>query len=153
MSLNVWRNLPCTEENTVVGCHFAILRWIKTQSKRFMFPFLPTQHWETIFFSPATLLYIHQISRMVVGLRQSWRFSGRGSSEMPLGSGTRTRRLFLMATPLAGDLAVAVGDVVMLVFKLRHPSWSNLHLEGQMFDMSNVTLHVSLVLNKQDIPC
>lgn len=73
-----------------------------------------------------------------MALRRSWSFSGSEGSEIPLESGTGTRRPFLMAALLTGGLVAAVGDVVG-------------HLEGQMFDMSNV--HVSLLQNKQDIPC
>lgn len=152
MSLNVWRNLNTMHwrkhSRRVPFCNSVMNR---NTIEALRVPIFTCTTLRNHLFFPAALLYIHQISGMVVGLRQSWRFSGRGSSEMPLGSSTRTRGLFLMATLLAGDLAAAVGDVV--IFKLRHPSWSNLHLEGQMFDMSNVTLHVSLVLDKQYISC
>lgn len=62
-----------------------------------------------------TLLYVPQIPGMVVDLRKSWSFSGSEGSEIPLESGTGSRRPVLMAALLTGGLRAAVGDVV------RHP--------------------------------
>lgn len=47
---------------------------------------------------------------------------------------------------LAGDLTAAVGDVVMLVLNMRHPSWLDLHLEGGQMRLSNTSKQAVILL-------